>query len=189
MTEEQTEPETMWFVLEVNPEPWRIGPLGTKRAGKRVVPIVGRDTQGFAYKASIIEEITPKLDPLWTPHQGRFVLEFLFWRNRADYETPQARTHRKHEADVTNMQKLTEDALQGILFKNDKDTASITSSVVAQGPDVPGLVVIGFTPLPEDFVASFSWVPAEVQKEIIAGLSAKVDPLDSNAWGEENNDF
>jgi hypothetical protein len=86
--------------------------------------------------------------------EGTFVLYFYFWRRREEYQTPQARSHRKHEADVTNLQKATEDALQGVLFKNDKDVREVHSVLIAQGPDVEPGVVIGIDqyyeqPLPE----------------------------------------
>jgi Holliday junction resolvase RusA-like endonuclease len=127
-----------WFVLDVNPEPWAIGDLSVGRRGGKVFPMVGRNNQLHSYKEAIKEELG---DPgLFI--EGPIELRFWFWRRRDDYKTPQARTHRKHEADVTNMQKATEDALQGVLFKNDKDVNDVHSVVVEQGPDVTPRVVV-----------------------------------------------
>lgn len=151
-----------WLVLDVNPEPWRIGPLSVGRRSGKVFPMVGRDTQLHYYEQAIKEE----LGDGWIVYDGPVELKFFFWRNRAEYTTPQARTHRKHEADGTNMAKATEDALQGILFKNDKDTNKMEWTIVEQGPDVTPRVVIAFRPghkptrftLPDqvmDFIESF----------------------------------
>lgn len=127
-----------WFVLDVNPEPWAIGPVGYSRRGGKMSAYVGRNAQLDAYKEAVREALGaghPKI-------LGRVAIQFYFWRNRADYKTPQARTHRKHEADLTNLQKATEDALQGVLFDNDKDTNEVHAVLVEQGPDVPGRIVI-----------------------------------------------
>jgi Holliday junction resolvase RusA-like endonuclease len=127
-----------WFVLDVNPEPWAIGPVGYSRRGGKMSAYVGRNQQLDAYKEAVREA-------LGNDHvmiEGKVKLRFYFWRNRAEYTTPQSRTHRKHEADATNMQKATEDALQGILFKNDKDVNDVQSIIVEQGGEVEGRIVI-----------------------------------------------
>ena len=127
-----------WFVLDVNPEPWAVGPVGYARRSGKMSAYVGRNAQLEAFKEAVREGLGDghkKID-------GRVALQFFFWRNRADYKTPQSRTHRKHEADLTNLQKATEDALQGVLFDNDKDTNEVHAVLVEQGPDVKGRIVI-----------------------------------------------
>lgn len=130
-----------WFVLDVNPEPWEIGPLNVVRKNGHFRPFVGRSQQLYDYQQSIKKAIADagqqvvKLD-------GDVSLTCWFWRHRPDYETWQARRHRKHEADDTNMLKATEDALQGVLYDNDKNNVHVQGFVVAQGPDVePGLIL------------------------------------------------
>lgn len=132
-----------WFVLDVNPEPWAIGDLSVGRRGGKAFPMVGRNHQLHNYKEAIKAELGD--DPgVWV--DGKVELLFYFWRRRDEYKTPQARTHRKHEADLTNLQKATEDALQGVLFKNDKDVNRIHSRMVDQGPHVIPKVVIAIRP-------------------------------------------
>ena len=127
-----------WFVLDVNPEPWAIGDLSVGRRGGKAFPMVGRNNQLHMYKEAVKEELD---NPgIW--FDGKIELKFFFWRRRDEYKTPQARTHRKHEADGTNMAKATEDALQGVLFKNDKDVNRMEWTVVEQGPDVIPRVVV-----------------------------------------------
>lgn len=128
----------MWFVLDINPEPWAVGPAGVARKSGKLIPYIGQNQQLKAYQNAVAELVGTQDSML----EGKIQLKFWFWRNRAEYTTPQARTHRKHEADVTNLQKATEDALQGVLFKNDKDVVDIHSIMVAQGPDVQGKIVI-----------------------------------------------
>ena len=114
-----------WFVLPVNPEPWAIGDLSVGRRGKAVFPQVGRNHQLHNYKEAIKEAIKETYEPVFL--EPSIELAFFFYRRRDAYRTPQARGHRKHEADLTNLQKATEDALQGILFKNDKDVVHVDS--------------------------------------------------------------
>lgn len=129
-----------WFVLDVNPEPWAIGPMSVGRGPKgKLFPVVGRNTQLWHYQQAVKEALGHP--DIWFENQ-KIELKFYFWRRRDEYETPQARTHRKHEADVTNLQKATEDALQGVLFKNDKDVSHVESWMVQQGTDVEGCVII-----------------------------------------------
>ena len=127
-----------WFVLDVNPEPWAIGDLSVGRRNGKAFPMVGRNNQLHSYKEAVKEALG---DP-GIFFEGPIELQFFFWRRRDEYKTPQARTHRKHEADATNLQKATEDALQGVLFKNDKDVNDIHSVVVEQGSDVTPRVVV-----------------------------------------------
>lgn len=131
-----------WFVLGVNPEPWAVGPIQPGRRGGKIYATMGRNAQLDAYKQAIAEELGDGHELI----KGNVRLQFFFWRNRAEYTTPQGRAHRKHEADLTNLQKATEDALQGILFANDKDNNDVHSIVVEQGADVAGRVVLSIEP-------------------------------------------
>lgn len=136
-----------WLVVDVNPEPWAIGPVGVSRKGSKLIPYVGRNQQLNAFKESVAEAIKadyPDLEMI----QGRVRLVFYFWRNRAAYKTPSDMVHQKHEADLTNLQKATEDALQGILFFNDKVVNDVRSTLVEQNENVRGRIVIGFEPSP-----------------------------------------
>lgn len=132
------ENEWRWFALDLNPEPWSLGPVGSARRGGKIVSFVGRNAQLHAYEEAVKEAIG---DQTWV--EGPIELRFYFSRVRSEYTTPQARSHRKHEADLTNLQKATEDALQGVLFKNDKDVKSVHSVMVDQGPEVQSYIIIG----------------------------------------------
>lgn len=164
--------EFKWFVLDLNPEPWAVGPITTGRKGGRIFANMGRNQGLHAYQQAIKELIGDGHDLIIGPVE----LKFYFWRNRADYTTPQARTARKNEADATNMQKAAEDALQGVLFKNDKDTNHVTSKIIAQGTDVHGKILIAVRP-----GAFGSMLLSDVPEDVMM----QVDELDAMSGPEE----
>lgn len=93
---------------------------------------MGRNQQLHMYQQAIAAELADKYGALpGAPLAPCYELDMWFWRN----------TERANIADATNMQKATEDALQGILLANDRDVVRVGSRVVAQGTDVAGAVV------------------------------------------------
>lgn len=134
-----------WFCVGINPEPWAVGPLSVGRRRGGLFPIMGQNAQLAAYQEAVREELGDGYEPL----KGRYKIRFYFWRNQADYKTSSGKSHRKHIADATNMQKALEDALQGVLFENDRDTWDIRSVIVDQGPDVIGKILFSVEPLGE----------------------------------------
>lgn len=128
-----------WFVLDINPDPWAVGPLGVIRKNGAIRPFMGMNKQLDDFKKAVAEAVKSQ-NP--TKIKGKVKLTCIFWRQQSEYATYQARTARKNEADATNLLKATEDALQGILFDNDRDNNDVRSIVAAQGPDVkPGIVI------------------------------------------------
>lgn len=131
-----------YYHLSLNPHQWAIGPVTTIRRGGKTIPMVGRNVQLHNFKEAVRRE----MDRLYGPQEimeGPIELKFWFWRNRPAYKNHQQRTHRTHQADDTNLQKSLEDALQGVLFKNDKQTQKITSEIVEQDHDIWGRIIIG----------------------------------------------
>lgn len=140
-----------WYILEINPDPWAIGPVGYARKNGKMTAYVGRNQQLDAYKQAVAEEMQSKNPKLL---EGKIGLVLFWWRTIEEYTTPQSRKARSHDADNTNIQKATEDALQGILYKNDKDVVFNQTTMVEQSPDTPGRVVVGVTNRPEMFMLS-----------------------------------
>jgi hypothetical protein len=114
-------------------------------------------------------------------YDGLLEVKFWFWRRRDEYKTPQARTHRKHEADATNLQKATEDALQGILYKNDKDNRHVESFVVEQGPNVEPMIAIAIRQISPDHMDFL--VPNKVQDMIADLMNERDAEVSDNSWG------
>lgn len=153
-----------WYVLMINPEPWAIGPVGYSRRGGKMSAYVGRNAQLDAYKEAVREEIADQ-----NPEKmiGYVDITFWFWRNRATYLTQKAVQHRKHEADATNMLKATEDALQGILYDNDKDNRTVKAVVMAQDAGIhPRIVVRVRQHQPVDM----TYFPDEVVMKMMRGM-------------------
>lgn len=132
-----------WLVLDgINPEPWRIGPLSTgygKGGGK--FPKIGRDQQLFEFEQAVADAVKAE----WGDKpmlEGKVQFTVYLWRRRDEYTTPSERKHRKHEADGTNMQKAIEDALQGVIFDNDRDNSSGKFVIMDQSADCEPAIVI-----------------------------------------------
>lgn len=157
----------IWLHLEVNPEPWAVGPIGFARKGGRMTGYMGQNKQLNAYKEAVAEAVADKW--LGLPMlEGKLKVHFYFWRNQAEYTTPADLKHRKHEADATNMQKATEDALQGIVYKNDKDNVMAGSVIMEQGPDVKPQIVVCIETVEEGWQLHYlEKFPPEIIKNIL----------------------
>ena len=125
--------EDQWFALDVNPDPWAIGPLSVGKRGGKFFPQVGRNSQLAAYKDAV-KELLAHVEML---PEAQYSVTFYFWR-RLDGN----KTTKKHVADATNLQKATEDAIQGVLIKNDRDVRDVRSVLVEQTPETQGRVVM-----------------------------------------------
>lgn len=161
-----------WYTLRVNPEPWAVGPLSLLRRGGRLAPTMGRNQQLHMYQQAVAEELANKYGTLpGAPLAPCYELDFWFWRN----------TERANIADATNMQKATEDALQGLLLANDRDVVRVRSRVVAQGPDVAGAVVFrvrwGVARKSDDHITE---VPTHLLSETTAASTAP--KVSDNSW-------
>lgn len=159
-------PLVQWFVLDVNPTPWAVGPLSVGRKGGKVFPQMGRNQELFTYKEAVAEQIKQQ-SPVTL--EGEVSLLMWFWRSRPSYKNHQSRTARKHEADATNMQKATEDAVQGILFKNDKDNRLVQSIIMGQGESV----------IPKVVICAFPFTLPNSETEFPVEVLAQIDELDN----------
>ena len=122
-----------YYVLPgINPTPWT-APTGAAVRGSnggRYVKMHA-NSEMVVYKETIREEMR-RLYPDAPMVNGLIELSFVF--NRV-LDQGQGRSKRK-VADATNMQKATEDALEGVLFANDNQVKRVTSLVVEDG-DMP----------------------------------------------------
>lgn len=124
---------SQWFYLDVNPDPWAIGPIGVGRRNGKMYPYVGQNAQLAAYKETVVDQLKDAV-PLGP---GEYVLTFYFWRRLDSHESG-----KKHQADATNLQKSTEDALQGVLIGNDRNVRDIRSVIVEQSSETKPCIVI-----------------------------------------------
>jgi Holliday junction resolvase RusA-like endonuclease len=118
----------------MNPEPWAVGPVGVGRKGGKIWAYIGRNQGLHSYQQAVKEELegSEKLD-------GSIHLQFFFWRQVIAAQ-------RENYADTTNLQKALEDALQEVLYANDRTVLHTESIIMAQGPDVIGRILISAEP-------------------------------------------
>lgn len=164
-----------WFVIPVNPEPWAIGSPSVGKKGGKFYPRISPNPQLVSFQEAVREALADA-EPL---PEGKYGLTFYFWRRLDSYETQSGRRHRKHWADATNMQKATEDALQGVLFGNDRDVMDVHSKIVHQGPEVDGLIIVNAWnwTLPD-----VSEIPQSVIVDATFAPEGKGVTNDSNVW-------
>lgn len=126
------------FVLNVNPEPWKVPPFYPSRGKGGIGVRPGRDEGNALYKEAVKEELV-RLGAVM--REPPYHMHFLFYRNLATYDTGK-RMETKKFVDSTNMQKLTEDACQDLVINNDTHNRFVSSQIVEQGTDTDQTVVI-----------------------------------------------
>lgn len=129
----------VYRVLNLNPEPWAMGTISTIRGkGGRVFPKPVPNQQLEAFQNAVREELEGSA---MLPFE-LVDLEFYFWRRLDRYRGPSGRWVNKQPADATNLQKGLEDALQKILFQNDRQVRKVTSHIVSQSHDTKPMIVV-----------------------------------------------
>jgi len=142
--------EPAWYgISEVNPIPWTAPNLTTGRRGGKIVPMAHSSEELRAYKSAIADAFIEQ-NPDVTPWEGDIELEFFLWRCLERDELVEARAVRHHRVDATNMQKALEDALQGLLYANDRNVRDIRTRIMAQGPEVEPFILVHISPLTDD---------------------------------------
>jgi len=131
-------------IVGINPEPWEIGPLQVGR-GKNghVFPKVGRAERLHTYKEAIREELllqAPECNGAFDDADA-LAIRFDLWRQLEQYERG-GKKQTGNLVDATNLQKGLEDALQGILFPNDKVVREVTTRVWRQETGIVPLIRI-----------------------------------------------
>lgn len=129
--------EPTWYIIKINPEPWAIGPVSVGRKNGGVFPIVGQNKQLASYQEAVREALS---DGLLVDYEVK--ITFYFWRRLETYVAKRKVT--KHQVDATNLQKGTEDALQGILIFNDRQVRDVRSVIWEQGENVDPMIAIKF---------------------------------------------
>lgn len=166
-----------WYVLHLNAEQWAIGPLDLGRSGGKLFPKIGPNQQLQGFQEAV-KEALEGAEPLPV---GEYALTFYVWRSRDTYEGAKKRV-RKSQVDATNIQKGLEDALQGVLFGNDRDVRDVRTVVVEQSENTtPGIAIharlwYGFDP---DELPEFVWRKLEPPES----------PTQVTLWGDGESVF
>lgn len=130
-----------WYFIPVNPQPWTVPPSQPGRKGNKLYVQVGRNEANENFKEMVRDELK-RLDAFML--EGAWnKITLGFWRRLDQYEDTAGRTQTKNWSDGTNMAKLTEDALQGILIQNDRANFELTWRIVQQTTEtVPGILIL-----------------------------------------------
>lgn len=144
-----------WYLIPLNPEPWAVGDAGIGRKNGKLFARISPEPNLKAFQEAVKEETE---DWEMLPY-SEFKLTFYLWRQQVSYISTSDKRVQRHQADATNMQKALEDALQGVLFDNDRAVRDIRTVVVAQGPNVVPKIIIKA----EEYVIFEDSLPAHVQ--------------------------
>lgn len=173
----------IWIKLRVNPEPWAVGTITRVKGGARLSP----DPNLVAFQRAVREELE---NEKMLPDDYRKIT-FYFFRQRVQYLDNRDKVRTRNQADATNMQKALEDALQGILFANDREVRDIRSVIVDQGVDVTPMILIKAEPIDE---ATFKHkalldAPMNFIKDFLLGKKPEPEAPASNTWGDGEDLF
>lgn len=130
----------MYLFLPINAQPWAMGDVSVGRKNGGLIPIVSPNATLKGFQEAVREHLegTEKL-----PSGQQYQLRFYIWRQIESYTTIATdRKVVKNQADATNLQKGLEDALQGVLFENDRDVADVRTVIVEQSRDTKPMIVI-----------------------------------------------
>lgn len=132
-----------WYLVEgLNPEPWTASQASVGRKGGGSYVQFYKPEQLRTYQDSF-KHLFMETNPHAVQKPGDITLWLYFWRQLTLNEMFEGRNRRTHIADSTNLQKSTEDALQGILFANDRQIRQVRSTIVEQTQDTVPLILIG----------------------------------------------
>jgi len=113
------------WALPINPEPWAIGKISAIRTAKGAFPKVAPHKPLVTYQEAVAESLKARGAEV-VP--GLYSLRFTFSHQLEVYKTRHG-AQTRNAADATNMQKATEDALQGVVIGNDRDVIHIESQM------------------------------------------------------------
>lgn len=117
------------WALPINPFPWAVGKAtAIPNRGRKPFVKIAPDKALRAYQDAVQAEL---LEMGVTPEPGLYSIRFTFSRQLEQYMTVRGK-QTGNAADSTNMQKATEDALQGVAIENDRQTISIVSHLASE---------------------------------------------------------
>jgi len=154
--------ENRFFVIGVNAEPWAVGSLGIARKGKSTYPYIGPNQKLQAYQEALKEQLEGAVLLV-----GEVEINLYIWRKIEKLTVYGGRNRKGNTSDATNIQKATEDALQGILIENDRFVRRIATEIMQQDELTEPCIVIQVRP----YVGSSPEFPDSIWEQVdtIAG--------------------
>lgn len=129
--------KNIYHITGINPEPWTASQAAR---GKTHISFY-KQAKLVAYQQAIKEELPLQNGHIFQyPKDTPIRIEFFLYRQ---LDGDDEKKQRANWADATNLQKSTEDALQGILYDNDKRNRDVRTVVVEQTPETePHITII-----------------------------------------------
>lgn len=164
-----------WFVLHTQPEPWATPPHGVGRKNGGLFVTTGSNQELVAYQEEIRElmrsQITQTDIFCYCVDDAPAKLTFYYCRQLG---------RGIQHADATNLNKALEDALQGILYGNDRIVRDVRGAIVSQDNLVTDpWIAIHF----QDFFSSVP-ITKEIPEEVLEDIQhpPRIVSLDENVW-------
>ena len=172
-----------WYLLDgINAEPWTAPEASAGRRGGRTVVNFYKNEQLRSFQEAVTEYMERHY-PDVQPRSGPIEVEFYLWRQQAAYIGENRKVNR-NRVDSTNCQKALEDALQGILYANDREVVSIKTVMMEQGPDVYPRIMVGV------HTARLPQWPTDKMRSMLKTVTAERHPSADQDRGVENpNDY
>lgn len=130
-----------WFTLALTAQPWAIGPVGVGYRGKKPYAYIGPNQQLQAYQEALREELDGA--GILT---GEVEITLYIWRAIESARNFGGRDRKAKTSDATNIQKATEDALQGVLIENDRNVRRVTTEIVEQKEGIQSCILVRVRP-------------------------------------------
>jgi hypothetical protein len=133
-------------VLGINPEPWAVGSSFATRRNGGIHSGISPNAKLVAYQRALQEELKSRDYTPIINESIRLTLQMLFVRQVDSYKTAGGVNKTGNYADATNLGKSTEDAMQGILFPNDRQMAWTFPIIVEQGLSAESFIAFRIAP-------------------------------------------
>lgn len=154
------------LIRGINPQPWVVPDLGVGRSNGRVYPTATKRAELRAYQEAILETVeASEFNIDMFPADMALDVSFYFWRRLDEYTAASGTKVRKQKPDTTNMVKSTEDALQKVLYANDRQNIRVSGLTVAFGTEVEPAVLVVATPLARAMLATWDEVLDNLKSE------------------------
>jgi len=122
----------VYWIHDITPQPWEVQAQSYKAGGRWCKARLISPDQLREYRDELSRTFVQQY-PLTLPARGLLKVEFKFWRNTADGA---------ELADATNLLKATEDALEGILYDNDRNNRLVSSEIIQQDDQAPNAIMV-----------------------------------------------
>jgi Holliday junction resolvase RusA-like endonuclease len=125
-----------YVVHDINPCPWMAPKLGVARSRGGVYPVAYPTDEMKVYKAAVQDYFAEQYPTVPVFVDAPLYITIWYWRSL------NFGGQRRNRCDVTNLNKCLEDALQGVLYANDRHNRIVAGVMVEQAPHIAPKMII-----------------------------------------------